>query len=49
MRAMAQPEISIINLYRSFIPFDSVLMVMMVTMILFPELALWLPNHVYGK
>ena len=49
MRAMAQPEISIIDLYRSFIPFNGVLVVMMVTMMLFPELALWLPNHVYGK
>ena len=49
VRAMASPEISIIDFYRSFIPFDGVLVVMMVTMMLFPELALWLPNHVYGK
>jgi TRAP-type mannitol/chloroaromatic compound transport system permease large subunit len=49
MRAMAPPEISIIDIYRSVIPFVGVMVVMLVIMMLFPELALWLPNHVYGK
>ena len=46
VRAMAPQEISIIDIYRSVIPFVGVMVVMLVIMMLFPELALWLPNHV---
>jgi TRAP-type mannitol/chloroaromatic compound transport system permease large subunit len=49
MRAMAPPEISIIDIYRSVIPFVGVMVVMLAIMMVFPELAMWLPNHVYGK
>ena len=49
MRSIAPPEISIIDTYRSVIPFFGVIVLMLVVMMLFPELALWLPNHVYGK
>ena len=49
MRAMAPKEISIIDIYRSVIPFVGLMVVMLVIMMPFPELALWLPNHVYGK
>ena len=48
MRAMAPPEISIIDIYRSVIPFVGVMVVMVVIMMLCLELALWLLNHVYG-
>ena len=46
---MAPPEISIIDIHRSVIPFDGVIVVMLAIMMVFPELAMWLPNHVYGK
>ena len=49
VRAVAPPEISIIDIYRPVIPFVGVMVVMLVIMMLFLELALWLPNHVYGK
>ena len=49
MRAMAPPEISITDIYRSFIPFVGVMVLMLAIMMLFPELALWLPNRVYDK
>jgi TRAP-type C4-dicarboxylate transport system permease large subunit len=49
MRAMAPPEISIIDIYRSVFPFVGVMVVMLAIMMVFPELAMWLPNHVYGK
>ncbi|RZO31656.1 MAG: TRAP transporter large permease subunit [SAR116 cluster bacterium] len=49
VRAMAPPEISIIDIYRSVIPFVGVMVVMLTIMMLFPELALWLPNQVFGK
>ena len=49
VRAMALPEISIIDIYRSVIPVVGVMVVMLVIMKLFLEVALWLPYHVYGK
>ena len=49
MRAMAPPEISITDIYRSVIPFVGVIVLMLALMMLFPELALWLPDKVYNK
>ncbi|MEL0134217.1 MAG: TRAP transporter large permease subunit, partial [Rhodobiaceae bacterium] len=49
MRAMAPPEISITDIYRSVIPFVGVMVLMLAIMMLFPELALWLPDRVYNK
>ncbi|MBK0399428.1 TRAP transporter large permease subunit [Limibaculum sp. M0105] len=49
MRAMAPPEITIIDIYRSIVPFVGVMLLALVLVIVFPEIALWLPNHVYGK
>ena len=48
MRAMAPPEISITDIYRSVIPFVFVMMLMLAILMVFPELALWLPGYVYG-
>jgi len=49
MRAMAPPEISIRDIYRSIIPFVLVMSFALAVVMIFPEVALWLPNHVYGK
>jgi tripartite ATP-independent transporter DctM subunit len=49
MRAMAPPEISLVDIYRSIIPFVLVMTVGLVLVAVFPELALWLPNYVYGR
>jgi len=49
MRAIAPPEISITDIYRSVIPFVGVMVLMLAIMMLFPELALWLPDRVYNK
>jgi len=49
MRAMAPPEISITDIYRSVIPFVGVMVLMLAIMMLFPELALWLLDRVYNK
>ena len=48
VRAMASPEISIIDIYCSVIRFVGVLVEMLVIMMLFLKLALWQVNHVYG-
>ncbi|MDC0974926.1 TRAP transporter large permease subunit [Candidatus Pelagibacter sp.] len=49
MKAMAPPNISIIDIYRSVIPFVFVMLFALVIVMLFPEIALWLPDYVYNK
>jgi tripartite ATP-independent transporter DctM subunit len=49
MKAMAPPNISIIDIYRSVIPFVFVMVFALVIVMLFPEIALWLPDYVYNK
>ena len=49
MRAMAPPEISIWDIYRSIVPFVGVMVVALALVMVFPEIALWLPEQVYGK
>ncbi len=49
MRAMAPPEITLRDIYVSIIPFVLVMVVALTTIMIFPEIALWLPNYVYGK
>ncbi|MEM8819629.1 MAG: TRAP transporter large permease subunit, partial [Pseudomonadota bacterium] len=49
MRAMAPPEVSLRDIYRSIIPFVAVMVLALATIMVFPEIALWLPNYVYGK
>jgi len=49
MRAMAPPEISLTDIYRSIIPFVGVMVVALALVTVFPQIALWLPEYVYGK
>jgi len=49
MRAMAPPEITLRDIYRSIIPFVGVMVLALAILMIFPNLALWLPNYVYGK
>jgi TRAP-type mannitol/chloroaromatic compound transport system permease large subunit len=49
MRAMAPPEISLGDIYRSIVPFVAVMIVGLALVTMFPQIAMWLPNHVYGK
>jgi TRAP-type mannitol/chloroaromatic compound transport system permease large subunit len=49
MRAMAPPEISIQDIYRSIGPFVLVMVGALILVMIFPQLALWLPNYVYGN
>jgi TRAP-type mannitol/chloroaromatic compound transport system permease large subunit len=48
MRAMAPPEISIQDIYRSIGPFVLVMVGALVLVMIFPQLALWLPTYVYA-
>jgi len=49
MRAMAPPEISIQDIYRSIVPFVLVMIGALVLVMVFPQLALWLPNYIYAN
>ncbi len=49
MRAMAPPEITLSDIYRSIVPFVLVMIVGLAIVMKFPDIALWLPNTVYGK
>jgi TRAP-type mannitol/chloroaromatic compound transport system permease large subunit len=49
MRAMAPPEISLGDIYRSITPFALVMVLALAIIMMFPQIALWLPDYVYGK
>ncbi|MEI8611484.1 TRAP transporter large permease subunit [Enterovibrio sp. Hal110] len=49
MRAMAPPEISLKDIYRSIIPFVFIMMFALVIVMAFPQVALWLPEWHYSR
>jgi len=49
MRAMAPPEIGLGDIYRSIIPFVFVMVLALSIVMIFPEIALWLPDYVYAQ
>ena len=49
MRAMAPPEITLMDIYRSISPFVLVMILALVLVMVFPQIALWLPGQVYSR
>ncbi len=49
MRAMAPPEITLADIYRSIVPFVAVMILGLALVMIFPELATWLPKEVYSR
>ncbi len=49
MRAMAPPEISLRDIYGSILPFVGVMILALAIVLVFPHVALWLPDYVYGR
>lgn len=49
MRAMAPPEIGITDIYKSIVPFVIIMMIGLAIVMAFPQIALWLPEHVYVR
>ncbi|MFY0660571.1 MAG: TRAP transporter large permease subunit [Shimia sp.] len=49
MRAMAPKEVTLRDIYRSIVPFVAVMVLALTLVMIFPQIALWLPNYVYGK
>ena len=48
MKAMAPKEITLVDIYQSIIPFVLVMVFGLSIVMAFPDIALWLPNLVYG-
>jgi tripartite ATP-independent transporter DctM subunit len=49
MKAMAPKEISLVDIYRSIVPFVLLMIAGLLLIMIYPDIALWLPNLVYGK
>ncbi|MHC4222089.1 MAG: C4-dicarboxylate ABC transporter, partial [Planctomycetota bacterium] len=49
MRAMAPPEISLRDIYSSIIPFVIAMIVALTLVMVFPQIALWLPESIYAR
>ena len=49
MRAMAPPEISLRDIYSSILPFVGVMILALAIVLVFPDIALWLPEYIYGR
>lgn len=49
MRAMAPPEISLPDIYRSIVPFVGIMLLTLLIIGFFPGIATWLPNYYYSK
>jgi tripartite ATP-independent transporter DctM subunit len=49
MKAMAPPEVTLADIYRSIVPFVLVMIVGLIILMLFPQITLWLPNLYFGK
>jgi TRAP-type mannitol/chloroaromatic compound transport system permease large subunit len=49
MRAMAPPEITIIDIYKSIVPFFFLMVFCMIVIMVFPDIAMWLPDVYAGR
>jgi TRAP-type mannitol/chloroaromatic compound transport system permease large subunit len=49
MRALAPPEITLIDIYRSIGPFFVLMVISVIIIMVFPQIALWLPDLYSGR
>jgi tripartite ATP-independent transporter DctM subunit len=49
MRAMAPPEVTLPDIYRSVYPFVGIMLLTLTIIGIFPQIATWLPTYVYSK
>ena len=49
MKAMAPKEVSLMDIYNSIIPFVILMVIGLALVMIFPEIAMWLPETYYGK
>jgi tripartite ATP-independent transporter DctM subunit len=49
MRALAPPEVTLVDIYRSIAPFFVLMVLSLIIVLMFPQIALWLPNLYSGR
>jgi tripartite ATP-independent transporter DctM subunit len=49
MRAMAPPEITLVDIYRSIVPFVVLMAISLIILMAFPQITLWLPEQYTGR
>jgi TRAP-type mannitol/chloroaromatic compound transport system permease large subunit len=49
MRAMAPNDVTLSDIYRSIIPFVGVMILGLIIVMVFPQIALWLPETLYNR
>ncbi|MBQ0707663.1 MULTISPECIES: TRAP transporter large permease subunit [unclassified Ochrobactrum] len=49
MRALAPKDITMIDIYRSIVPFFFLMVLTIIILMIFPEIAMWLPNWYTGR
>ena len=49
MRAMAPARVSLMDIYRSIVPFVGVMIFGLALVMAFPQIALWLPENLYNR
>ena len=49
MRAMAPPDITLMDIYRSVVPFFVLMVISLIILIIFPQISLWLPQQYVGR
>jgi len=49
MRAMTPPEITLTDIYRSIVPIVALMLLTMLLILIFPSIAMWLPNLYMGR
>jgi TRAP-type mannitol/chloroaromatic compound transport system permease large subunit len=48
LRSVAPPEVTTMQIYRGVIPFVMIQLLMLVLLAMFPAIATWLPNYIFG-
>jgi len=49
MKAIAPPEITLADIYKSVIPYVGLQALALLIIIIFPQIALWLPNLLFSR
>jgi TRAP-type mannitol/chloroaromatic compound transport system permease large subunit len=49
LKGVCPPEIKLTDIYKGVIPFIILQLMGLGALVMFPEVALWLPSMVYGK
>ncbi|HBQ32643.1 MAG TPA: C4-dicarboxylate ABC transporter, partial [Ochrobactrum anthropi] len=49
MRALAPKEVTLIDIYRSIVPFFFLMVLTIILLMIFPQIAMWLPNWYTGR